>query len=839
METTRRPTARSILYTLSGGAISVFFVLAAAQQAQAAPAPHPPPAPEKKATENKQAENRKAVDSGLSGRNEQTGKKQRQTAARKADEKKQVEDRKRVNAGASGRDEQTGKKQRAVKAEQKKADDKKKVEERKRVDASSSGRNEQSERGERKRRAEKKAAEDKKKIEERKRVDAGASGRNEQTGQRERQVKAEQKRRADEKKIAERKAVDAGPSGRNEQTGKLKRKAEADRKARADEYQRRLENRRSVDAGPSGRNEQTGRRAARVDTLRRQSGLPGARPAPSSPPRDAQAPARLGPGNAKGTADLLRNARAPQDRDKNLRDRISEQLLSWEESIEQGVSGLRGWAEGEIDKEKSDPDKLPDLATGLGRVGAGAYASVHDDVHAINDGLETMQRAGNGDAEAQRQVERASQDAINGVANAATEAWNDPRGTLDRAAENARQALDDFGEAPLSGTGGLLAGAVGAGKITRPARGLDAVTPDRPSPEPGRPDEANRPAGEAPPDAASVPERNAARNTPPVGAARSPRGPSANTDSRPRRPGDGADAQRRTGSVTPDGSRPGKSTETPAKRDDGASSESARSEPDTQGPSDTRTTRDSDEAAPACAVKNSFVPGTPVLLADGTTKPIEQVKLGDRVLATDPVTGVTEARPVTDLIPGQGLKELVRITVDTDGDRGDATGVVTATGEHPFWVAGSHRWTDAEDLVRGDRVRTPDGRLLEVVARDGWTQQQRVHNFTVEGLHTYYVLAGAEPVLVHNDECASQYEDITNPGARMLNKLTDVGPRSFGETLEANGFTRTDKGPNIMYEKNGTRYFLRGKANSHAGWTADYFKPGSKKADIKIRLGED
>ncbi|MER5968707.1 hypothetical protein ABT112_02995, partial [Streptomyces sp. NPDC002055] len=34
--------------------------------------------------------------------------------------------------------------------------------------------------------------------------------------------------------------------------------------------------------------------------------------------------------------------------------------------------------------------------------------------------------------------------------------------------------------------------------------------------------------------------------------------------------------------------------------------------------------------------------------------------------------------------PGSGEKNLVRLTVDTDGDRGDATGTVTATEGHPF-----------------------------------------------------------------------------------------------------------------------------------------------------------
>ncbi|MEO3862862.1 RHS repeat-associated core domain-containing protein [Acrocarpospora sp. B8E8] len=46
--------------------------------------------------------------------------------------------------------------------------------------------------------------------------------------------------------------------------------------------------------------------------------------------------------------------------------------------------------------------------------------------------------------------------------------------------------------------------------------------------------------------------------------------------------------------------------------------------------------------AKSCRLSNSFVPGTQVLMADGTHKPIEQIKIGDRVVATDPITGKTE-----------------------------------------------------------------------------------------------------------------------------------------------------------------------------------------------------
>ncbi|MFF7717612.1 polymorphic toxin-type HINT domain-containing protein [Streptomyces sp. NPDC007988] len=147
---------------------------------------------------------------------------------------------------------------------------------------------------------------------------------------------------------------------------------------------------------------------------------------------------------------------------------------------------------------------------------------------------------------------------------------------------------------------------------------------------------------------------------------------------------------------------------------------------------------------------NSFTPQTPVLMADGTRLPIKDVRVGQRVLATDPVTGQTAARPVADLITGSGRKDLVRVTVDADGPAGDATGEVTATAGHPFWVENRHRWLDAADLRAGDMLRTPEGGERQVLGTRAWSETLTVHNLTVEGLHTYYVAAGPATVLVHN-----------------------------------------------------------------------------------------
>ncbi|GAA0964241.1 polymorphic toxin-type HINT domain-containing protein [Actinocorallia libanotica] len=151
-----------------------------------------------------------------------------------------------------------------------------------------------------------------------------------------------------------------------------------------------------------------------------------------------------------------------------------------------------------------------------------------------------------------------------------------------------------------------------------------------------------------------------------------------------------------------------------------------------------------------CLVKkppNSFPPGTRVLLADGTTRPIRDIRVGDDVWATDPATGVSGPRPVTGLITGQGSKHLVTVATGPFGRFGPA---VTATAGHPFWNPGTRTWLDAEALVPGTPLGTPEGRTVVADVRRH-TAALRVHNLTVAGLHTYYVLAGGTPVLVHND----------------------------------------------------------------------------------------
>jgi hypothetical protein len=174
------------------------------------------------------------------------------------------------------------------------------------------------------------------------------------------------------------------------------------------------------------------------------------------------------------------------------------------------------------------------------------------------------------------------------------------------------------------------------------------------------------------------------------------------------------------------------------------------------------------EDAAECVVKkpNSFTPGTLVLMADGTTKKIEEVEIGDEVLATDPKTGETKAETVTAEITGKGLKHLVKVTIDVDGNKGDRTASVTATDKHPFWVPELGEWIHATSLTAGNWLSTSAGTKVKITSVERWTAlDATVRNLTVNELHTYYVVVGATPVLVHN--CPTGGDDAAEEMVRM------------------------------------------------------------------------
>ncbi|WP_158618973.1 polymorphic toxin-type HINT domain-containing protein [Micromonospora sp. M71_S20] len=181
------------------------------------------------------------------------------------------------------------------------------------------------------------------------------------------------------------------------------------------------------------------------------------------------------------------------------------------------------------------------------------------------------------------------------------------------------------------------------------------------------------------------------------------------------------------------------------------------------------------EALAKCEKRNSFEAGTLVRLADGSQKPIEQVRIGDQVLATNPVSGHTAGRAVTDTIQGVGAKRLIDVGVDDGRNRRVTT--IKATHNHPFWVVNTKSWRDAEDLAPGDWLRTSEGALTQIRSVTSRTKWAEVYNLAVAEYHSYYVATAGTSVLVHNDGGGIDMSNATpwNTGKFPVGGAIDAG----------------------------------------------------------------
>nr|WP_202425929.1 polymorphic toxin-type HINT domain-containing protein [Streptomyces sp. HUCO-GS316] len=166
-----------------------------------------------------------------------------------------------------------------------------------------------------------------------------------------------------------------------------------------------------------------------------------------------------------------------------------------------------------------------------------------------------------------------------------------------------------------------------------------------------------------------------------------------------------------------------------------------------------------------------FLAGTKVLTADRASKNIEEVRVGDEVLATDPETGETAPRRVTRLIITEDDKHFNELTVRTpEGER-----KLTATFEHPFWVPELGQWIEARDLTPGTNLRTPDGSIATVTENRPFSRHARTYNLTVDDLHTYYVLAGETPVLVHNSSGCLTMSSVISEDSSLVKAAQQAG----------------------------------------------------------------
>ncbi|MEU0201869.1 MULTISPECIES: RHS repeat-associated core domain-containing protein [unclassified Streptomyces] len=233
---------------------------------------------------------------------------------------------------------------------------------------------------------------------------------------------------------------------------------------------------------------------------------------------------------------------------------------------------------------------------------------------------------------------------------------------------------------------------------------------------------------------------------------------------------------------------------------------------------------DAAEDVAGCAT-HSFLPSTAVRLADGASKPIGKVKVGDTVLATDPQTGVTAPEQVQNVIVTHTDRDFTTLILDTAPVRGppahpqaqtdtSAKQTLTTTWHHPFWDATHHRWTDAHTLSPGTRLRTADGTTATVTEVRNFHQHQTTYDLTVGKLHTYYVLAGATPVLVHN--CNTVYRsdtrdpsEIFQSGFEPRGENMDLMEHASGYSTDS-GYVSTTKYERIAKSRGGNVYHIDG-----------------------------
>jgi hypothetical protein len=150
------------------------------------------------------------------------------------------------------------------------------------------------------------------------------------------------------------------------------------------------------------------------------------------------------------------------------------------------------------------------------------------------------------------------------------------------------------------------------------------------------------------------------------------------------------------------------------------------------------------EPAPSNVHPECFVAGTPITMADGSTKPIEQIALGELVLSFDAETGA--------LVPAEVVRSVERLDADRLVVINES---LIATTNHPFYSAG--RWVRAGDLqagaplfevrdadpTRAVRLELTTARVDQLVLEPGSVP---TYNLEVQEHHSYF----AGGLLVHD-----------------------------------------------------------------------------------------
>ena len=144
---------------------------------------------------------------------------------------------------------------------------------------------------------------------------------------------------------------------------------------------------------------------------------------------------------------------------------------------------------------------------------------------------------------------------------------------------------------------------------------------------------------------------------------------------------------------------------------------------------------------------HSFIGQTAVLLANGSSKPTNS--------------------PVADPVSVSGS-------------------TLTTTFYHPFYDITQASFTEADHLHTGDRLQTTDGGTATITGLRLYHQTTTTYDLTIAGLHTYYVLAGPTPLLVHN--CGGGRIQSLTPSGVRLSQSSVNGAAKIIQSMRVDGW---------------------------------------------------
>jgi len=188
--------------------------------------------------------------------------------------------------------------------------------------------------------------------------------------------------------------------------------------------------------------------------------------------------------------------------------------------------------------------------------------------------------------------------------------------------------------------------------------------------------------------------------------------------------------------------------------------------------------------------KCCFVAGTLVATQQGL-RAIEDIRVGEMVLARDERTGQTGFKPVTELVRRHD-REVWRLTLASPAGGGDEANLETfeTTDDHP-WRTVAGTWSQTMDLKPGVRILRARGPPVTVVSVVRTGVMRPTYNFEVADWHTYFV--GDAGVWVHNANCGVHGNSVSSTAQQHMYSIEDTHDGSIykvgisGQPLTAAG----------------------------------------------------